>query len=140
MCLTDVLEISPPQKLTAPRADTADTNVAASHGVKKPGRRRVMLEPDDDDVNDDVVRHKRRPPATVISSITFGSAKSRLGSVKARDTPAVMTTTTTATLEASDVRRTLRIGRVIVAKRAATTTTTSDDDDISDICTTKSTA
>ena len=61
----------------------------------------------------------------------------RLGSVKARDTPAVVTS---ATSEVSDVRRTLRIGRVIVAKRAATTTTSSDDDDISDICTTKSTA
>ena len=60
----------------------------------------------------------------------------RLGSVKARDTPAVVTS---ATSEVSDVRRTLRIGRVIVAERAATTTT-SDDDDISDICTTKSTA
>ena len=60
----------------------------------------------------------------------------RLGSVKARDTPAVVTS---ATSEVSDVRRTLRIGRVIVAKGAATTTT-SDDDDISDICTTKSTA
>ena len=63
----------------------------------------------------------------------------RLGSVKARNTPAVVTSATTS--EASDVRRTLRIGRVIVAKRAATTTTTSsDDDDISDICTTQSTA
>ena len=61
----------------------------------------------------------------------------RLGSVKARDTPAVVTS---ATSEVSDVRRTLRIGRVIVAKRVAPTTTSSDDDDISDICTTKSTA
>ena len=97
-----------------------------------------MIEPvDNDDDDDDVVGQKRRPQtATVILPITFGSAKSRLGAVKARDTTAV--TTTTATLEATDVRRTLRIGRVIVANRAVMTTT-SDDDNISDICTTKST-
>ena len=103
-----------------------------------------MLEPVDKDTNDDddVMGQKRRPqkppPATVISPITFGSAKCRLGVVKARDTTVVAT----ATSEATDVRRTLRIGRVIVAKRAATTTATSDDDndDSNDIHTTKSAA
>ena len=56
-----------PEKSTALRASTADTNVAASQNVKKPGRRRVMLEPvDNDDDNDDVVGQKRRlqKPAT----------------------------------------------------------------------------
>ena len=90
-----------------------------------------MIEPvDNDDDDDDVVGQKRRPQtATVILPITYGSAKSRLGAVKARDAPAVVTTTSS---EATDVRRTLRIGRVIVAKRPATTAT-SDDDNSNDI-------